>query len=200
MAIGALVLYLVFAATAFGWRSWWQWRRTGSAGFHGIGGRPGSVEWLAGVGFVVVLVAGLAAPALQAAGVLAPLPLLDAPLVRWFGVVVAVLGLVGTVAAQHAMGESWRVGVDTAERTELVRSGVFGTVRNPIFTGMLVFGAGSTAMAPNVVAVLGFLLLVTVIEVQVRRVEEPYLRDVHGEPYAAYLAEVGRFVPAVGRR
>lgn len=76
---------------------------------------------------------------------------------------------------------------------------MFGAVRNPIFTGMLVFGVGVTAMAPNIVALLGFLLLVLVIEVQVRRVEEPYLRTVHGEPYAAYLTQVGRFVPAIGR-
>jgi protein-S-isoprenylcysteine O-methyltransferase Ste14 len=199
MAVSALILSLVFAAAAFGWRTWWQWRRTGTTGFRGISGRPGSLEWLAGVGFVVVLVIEFTAPILQLAGVATPIPVLDTPAVQWLGLVLALTGIGGTLFAQHAMGESWRIGVDRAERTTLVRAGVFGMVRNPIFTGMFTFAAGITAMAPNPVAVLGFLMLVTVVELQVRVVEEPYLREVHGDAYRSYAAEVGRFVPAIGR-
>ncbi len=70
-AIGALVLYLTFVALGFGWRSWRQYRLTGSTGFHGISGRPGSPEWAAGVGFVLAMLLGLLAPALQVFGVLA---------------------------------------------------------------------------------------------------------------------------------
>ena len=72
-------------------------------------------------------------------------------------------------------------------------------VRNPIFTAMMAFGFGVTLVTPNLVALIGFVLLVTTIEVQVRAVEEPYLRAVHGDAYRAYLAGVGRFVPGVGR-
>jgi protein-S-isoprenylcysteine O-methyltransferase Ste14 len=79
--------------------------------------------------------------------------------------------------------DSWRIGVDPSETTTLVRSGVFGWVRNPIFTAMLVFGLGIALVTPNVVAILGFALLVVAIELQVRVVEEPYLSNVHGEAY-----------------
>jgi protein-S-isoprenylcysteine O-methyltransferase Ste14 len=85
-----------------------------------------------------------------------------------------------------------------SETTTLVRSGVFGWVRNPIFTAMLVFGLGIALVTPNVVAILGFALLVVTIELQVRVVEEPYLSNVHGEAYRDYRANVGRFVPGVG--
>src|SRR4029077_2765008 len=51
----ALVLFAIFAALGFGWRSWEQRRRTGSTGFRGVSGRPGSAEWFAGVGFVVAV-------------------------------------------------------------------------------------------------------------------------------------------------
>ncbi|MFI9407634.1 methyltransferase family protein [Nocardia sp. NPDC052316] len=200
MAVGALVLYVVFAAAAFGWRTWWQWRRTGSTGFHGIGGRPGSLEWLAGVAVAVAFAVGPAAPILQLTGVLDPIPLLDRNFVSWIGVFVAAVGIVGTLYAQRDMGESWRIGVDATERTTLVRSGVFGLVRNPIFTGMFAFAMGVTLMVPNPVAVVGFLLLVGAIELQVRVVEEPYLHKIHGDHYRSYMAEVGRFLPAVGRR
>ena len=62
MPIVALVLFAVFAALGFGWRSWEQRRRTGSTGFHGVSGRPGSVEWFAGVGFIVAMAMAIFAP------------------------------------------------------------------------------------------------------------------------------------------
>jgi protein-S-isoprenylcysteine O-methyltransferase Ste14 len=88
--------------------------------------------------------------------------------------------------------------VDTNERTTLVRTGVFGLVRNPIFTAIMVFGLGIALVTPNVLAIIGFVLLVGTIELQVRVVEEPYLLTVHGDNYRNYLAHVGRFVPGVG--
>jgi protein-S-isoprenylcysteine O-methyltransferase Ste14 len=199
MPVVALVLFAVFAVVGFGWRSWDQRRRTGSTGFKGISGRLGSTEWFAGVGFVAALVAAILAPVLQLIGVVSPLALLDATWIQSAGIVIAAIGIVATVYAQLDMGDSWRIGVDPAETTTLVRSGVFGWVRNPIFTAMMMFGFGIALVTPNLVAIAGFVLLVTTIEHQVRVVEEPYLLTVHGDAYRGYLANVGRFVPAVGR-
>jgi protein-S-isoprenylcysteine O-methyltransferase Ste14 len=39
------------------------------------------------------------------------------------GVALALLGTAGTFLTQLAMGESWRVGVDETEQTELVTHG-----------------------------------------------------------------------------
>ncbi len=64
IAAAALALYLIYLALAFGLRTVIQLRSTGSPGFHGIDGAIGSATWLAGVGFVVALVLGLAAPVL----------------------------------------------------------------------------------------------------------------------------------------
>lgn len=63
------MVYTVYLGLAFGLRSWLQWRRTGSTGFHGVGGRVGSTEWIAGIGFVVALLMGVAAPVLALADV-----------------------------------------------------------------------------------------------------------------------------------
>ena len=197
MAVIALVLFTIFAALGFGWRSWVQRRRTGSTGFKGISGRPGSVEWWAGFGFVVALVIGAAAPALQAAGLVEPV--LNVPWVHGLGIVIAIAGIAATVYAQLDMGDSWRIGVDPAETTALVRTGVFARVRNPIFSAMILFAFGVTLVTPNPFALAGFALLVLTIELQVRAVEEPYLREVHAAAYRSYLASVGRFVPGVGR-
>ena len=198
MPIVALVLFAVFAALGFGWRSWEQRRRTGSTGFRGVSGRPGSVEWFAGVGFVAALAVAVLAPVLQLLGVVSPVSVLDAPWTQITGMVIALIGIFATVYAQLDMGDSWRIGVYPGETTTLVRTGVFGWVRNPIFTAMIAFGFGIALVTPNLVAIAGFLLLVATIELQVRIVEEPYLTATQGDSYRDYLAHVGRFVPGIG--
>jgi protein-S-isoprenylcysteine O-methyltransferase Ste14 len=36
------------------------------------------------------------------------------------------------------------------------------------------------------------------LELHVRLIEEPYLQRIHGEEYAAYATQVGRFLPGIG--
>lgn len=194
----ALVLLAAFGVLGFGWRAWLQRRRTGSFGFHGVSGRIGSVEWIAGVGFVVAIaVAGLG-PLLQFVNVIAPLHLWAAEWTPIAGVTVATVGIGLTVWAQLAMGDSWRIGVDSEETTELVHSGIFGLVRNPIYSAMLVFEFGIALLATNLVTITGLLAVLAALELQVRHVEEPYLLAKHGAHYRYYTARVGRFVPGVG--
>lgn len=199
MTATAIALYVVFAALGFGWRSWMQYRRTGSTGFLGVSGRPGSLEWLAGAGFVVAMAAGIIAPVLQLAGALTPIHALHTPWIQAAGTVLAVVGIAATIYSQLDMGESWRIGVDSTATTALVRHGVFARVRNPIFTAMLTFAAGITLMTPNPLALTAFWVLLGTIELQVRVVEEPYLARVHGDAYRHYRSTVGRFVPGIGR-
>lgn len=195
----ALALYLIFGTLGFGWRSWRQYRATGSTGFRGTSGRPGSLEWFAGVGFIAAILAGVVAAVLQLTGTLTPVSVLSAAPVQALGITLAVAGIAATLYAQNQMGDSWRIGVDNTETTSLVHTGVFGLVRNPIFTAMIVFAAGMTLIIPNPVAIASFVLLVATIELQVRIVEEPYLDRVHGADYRSYLATTGRFAPGIGR-
>ncbi|MGV7473653.1 isoprenylcysteine carboxylmethyltransferase family protein, partial [Mycobacterium kansasii] len=84
-----------------------QYRHTGSTGFRGIHGRPGSLQWLAGVGFIAAILAGAAAPLLQLLDILTPMAVLDAPWIQTTGIVLAVAGIAATVHAQRDMGPSW---------------------------------------------------------------------------------------------
>jgi protein-S-isoprenylcysteine O-methyltransferase Ste14 len=113
--------------------------------------------------------------------------------------VLAALGVAATLAAQLAMGASWRIGVDEDERTTLVTTGPFALARNPIFTAMIITAAGLAAMVPNLVALTALALTIVAIQLQVRAVEEPYLQRVHGPDYHRYAARVGRFLPGIGR-
>jgi protein-S-isoprenylcysteine O-methyltransferase Ste14 len=197
-AVTALVLYLAGLVLAFGVRTWVQIRRTGTSGFRGISGRPWSLAWWGGVLFPVALLAGVAAPVLALAGITPPG--LTHAAIAGVGLVLAVAGLVIVLLAQATMGASWRIGVDENERTELVTRGLFSRVRNPVFTGMAAVCAGVVLMVPTLVAFIALVCLVAALQIQVRVVEEPYLRRVHGEAYLRYAASAGRFLPGLGRR
>ena len=199
MAVAALVLDVIYLLLVFVLRSWLQWRRTGSTGFHGVSGRAGSLEWWGGGLFVLAVLATGVAPVLQLAGVLGPVPLLDGTAWQVAGLVLSVCGIVGTFVAQLAMGASWRIGVDQEESTALVTGGMFARVRNPIYTAMMVAWLGLTLLTPNLSALAGLAALVAAVEIQVRAVEEPYLLRHHGAQYRRYAGQVGRFVPGLGR-
>jgi protein-S-isoprenylcysteine O-methyltransferase Ste14 len=195
----ALALCLFWFASLFVFRSLLQWRKTGSTGVKGFHGRPGSLPWLAGaaasLGLVLAPLAPLAALLAWPGGTL----LLASPALHATGAALTLAGTAGALFAQLAMGNSWRVGVDEGETTELVTAGLFAWVRNPIFSFIGLSLAGLVLLVPNTLALLAGVLTVLGIETQVRAVEEPYLRRTHGEAYARYAARVGRFVPGLGR-
>jgi protein-S-isoprenylcysteine O-methyltransferase Ste14 len=198
MAALALVLFGFSLILTFGVRIAVQLWRTGSTGVHGLAADATPLERLAGVLFVAGLAAGAVAPLLALLGVLEPIAMFDGNVGHVIGIVLGVAGVLLTFGAQLAMGDAWRVGVDPEERTELVTAGPFGLVRNPIYSAMIPTVLGLALMVPNVLAIAAFLTLVIALELQVRLVEEPYLRQVHGDAYAEYAARVGRFVPGLG--
>ena len=198
MAVLALVMYLVMFLVVFVLRTLIQMRMTGDSGLRAgvLGSAPGSVEWAAGWLLLLALVAGLAAPIAEIAGLD---PLVDIGWVRVAGAAIAAAGIALTFLAQTNMGSEWRIGIDTTERTGLVTDGAFGLVRNPIFTAMIVAATGLALMVTNPIAIAGTVGLIVAIELQVRFVEEPHLVRLHGDDYEAYTNAVGRFVPGVGR-
>jgi len=199
MAVAAFALYVLFAVLAFGWRAWVQFKQTGDCGFRGLSGPLLSVAGLASLLIVAGGVAGFLAPLTahlaEIHGVAAALP----SSVRALGLVLMTIGAVVTLVAQIEMGASWRVGVDPGERTELVTTGLFAWVRNPIYTAMLTALFGLVLAMPNALAALAFVVCLVGLELHVRRVEEPHLLRQHSERFRAYARDVGRFVPGVGR-
>ena len=57
--------------------------------------------------------------------------------VKYIGLALLFISLVWTVIAQGHMKNSWRIGIDTDTKTELVTNGLFSISRNPIFFGMI---------------------------------------------------------------
>ncbi len=197
MAIAALILCGVFIVLAGGARPILQLRQTGDAGIRQFSARPDTMQWRAhysaGIGG---LTTGVAAPTAELIG-LAPLGFLDHPVTRGLGVILTALGILATFAAQLAMGASWRIGVDTTEKTTLVTSGPFRLVRKPRPQRHATHiprpdtdGAQSHRRQ--------WLRHHAHWQPQVRLVEEPHLRQLHAPGYANYASQAGRFIPGIG--
>jgi protein-S-isoprenylcysteine O-methyltransferase Ste14 len=198
-ALLALALFVVFLVVDSLARGYVHWRATGSTGTPQRASGLKPTDFIGGAVAFAGMAATVAGTALAAVGWLDAVGLLDVIVVRVAGMVLAVIGIATVWVAQSGMGASWRATVDYSERPDLVTTGLFAVIRNPIFTFIIIATAGLALMAPNVVTLLGVIVVALGIEVHVRRVEEPYLHWAHGDAYRDYASRVGRFVPGVGR-
>lgn len=199
MPLLALWLCGVWFLSLFVFRSFLQWRRTGSTGVKGLHGSFGSTEWFAGICAGAGLLLAPLTPMATLYGWPGGALVVEHTSLHALGAALASLGILGALAAQLRMGDSWRVGVDDAERTALVTGGLFAFVRNPIFSFIGVSLLGFVLLVPSLFSAATLVLTFVGIQLQVRAVEEPYLRAQHGEAYARYASRVGRFVPALGK-
>jgi protein-S-isoprenylcysteine O-methyltransferase Ste14 len=193
-ALGLLVLYL---ALAFGVRIALQLRRTGSTGIAVLSGPP--IEALSGGLLLGAIALGGSNPVLALIDAVEPLDGLDGTAAHTAGLTLCVLGIAGTFLSQLQMGPSWRIGIGETERTDLVTRGLFARVRNPIYTSMVIAWTGFALLVPTWLGIGAVPLVVAALELQVRFVEEPHLLRSHGDAYRAYAAQVGRFLPGLGR-
>jgi protein-S-isoprenylcysteine O-methyltransferase Ste14 len=146
-------------------------------------------------GFMVAAAALLAVYAVAGP---AALGVVDAPAAASAaGWTLIALGFVMLVTAQAQMGASWRIGIDERP-TDLVTHGLYGLVRNPIYSAMDLLLVGVVLVAPSLLAVAGALGVIVALALQTR-LEERHLVALHGSRYQSYAARVGRFLPGVGR-
>jgi protein-S-isoprenylcysteine O-methyltransferase Ste14 len=195
----ALAIYLAFFAVAFGWRMWLQYRRTGDTGFRGFSSGTGLIDILGSLSLMLAATLPAAAAIAARFNLAAPFDGVNTVAANRAGLALASLGFIIVIVAQLQMRDSWRVGVDGRETTALVTTGLFEMMRNPIYTGSFLAIAGVFLMVPNLLSAVALALSVPGLEIQVRRVEEPYLLRVHGDRYRGYARHVGRFIPWVGR-
>lgn len=181
---------------AFFWRSFVVWKRTGvnplvfkgTDSAHDYIGRVFKLLFAA-VAFVVAVYCA-SEPYYQ---YLTPITWLERGWVQVTGAALLLVSLAWTVTAQAQMGESWRIGIDEERRIPLVRSGVFGLSRNPIFLGMMLTLLGLFLVLPNAVTLLVLGLGVVLIQIQVR-LEEEFLSGAHGDEYVQYRRDVRRWL------
>lgn len=113
------------------------------------------------------------------------------------GVALTAVGAVFTIVARLYLGQNWSATATIKQDHELIRTGPYGLVRHPIYTGSLIAAIG-TAIAFGELRDLLALPVVAVGFWLKARSEERLLMSNFGDRYAAYRREVrGAIVPYV---
>ncbi len=122
-----------------------------------------------------------------------PVWYLEKPILQLIGWVLLHASLIWIFIAQMQMADSWRIGIDKQNETQLITKGLFSVSRNPIFLGIIIADLGLFLVTPNALTLLILALVFTSIETQVR-LEEKYLSQSHGESYMKYRNQVRRWI------
>jgi protein-S-isoprenylcysteine O-methyltransferase Ste14 len=124
---------------------------------------------------------------------LLPIWYLEKTILQIIGMILLFVALVWIAIAQYQMSNSWRIGIDEKNKTELVTKGIFSMSRNPIFLGMLTTLFGLFLMIPNAISFMVLISGFIVVQIQVR-LEETFLFESHGENYNSYRSNTKRWI------
>jgi len=104
-----------------------------------------------------------------------------------------ILSLIVVWIAQSQMANSWRIGIDDKNKTNLVTKGAFSISRNPIFLGIMIANIGLFLVIPNAFTLLIISLSTISINTQIR-LEEEFLEREFGKDYLEYVKKVRRWI------
>jgi protein-S-isoprenylcysteine O-methyltransferase Ste14 len=111
---------------------------------------------------------------------------------KYIGWTLLVISLILVWVVQSQMANSWRIGIDENNKTELVTNGLFSVSRNPVFLGVMIANIGLLLVMPNAFTLLIVSLSTVSINTQIR-LEEEFLKGSHGQAYEEYLGKVRRW-------
>lgn len=121
-------------------------------------------------------------------------PVFNAGFVRWLAVALAIAAFAATRMCWKRMGRNWRMGIDPTEQTQLIVTGAFAYVRNPIYALSNILMLCTMIVLSTPLMLFAGVLHILLLQWESRR-EETHLLQTHGEQYRRYRSAVGRFVP-----
>ena len=122
-----------------------------------------------------------------------PIQQLETLTIKYVGFGLLAFAFIWTIIAQGHMKNSWRIGIDTETKTELITQGLFGHSRNPIFFEMIVSLVGLFLTTQNSFTGLFMILGYILIQIQIR-LEEEFLKNQHGQNYFTFKQKVRRLI------
>ncbi len=114
--------------------------------------------------------------------------------IRMVGILLGMMGDIIFIISVLTMKESWRAGVSYEEKTDLITDGIYQISRNPAFLGSDLVYTGMCFMFFNPVLVVISLLAIIMFHLQIKYVEEPFLKQEFKEQYLQYYQQVNRYI------
>ncbi len=194
--MGLFIFLLAYFFIVFFLRSFLLWKKTGvnpltfnkGDDAHGYNGKV--FGFISIVELVVVSIHAFV-PAWHE--ILLPFWYLDGYFLFEIGWILLLLSLIVVWVAQSQMRDSWRIGIDEENKTDLITTGLFAISRNPIFLGIMIANVGLFLALPNAFTLLIVSLSTISINTQIR-LEEEFLSKEFGAEYTAYQKKVNRWI------
>jgi protein-S-isoprenylcysteine O-methyltransferase Ste14 len=118
---------------------------------------------------------------------------------RWLadlGVAVVFVGVGFAIWARHHIGRYWSARVSIVTEHKLIRTGPYGRVRHPIYTGILMALAGTALVLGEYRGLVGFGIAFFGFVTKARK-EEAYLAARFGREFAEHRRRTGFLLPRV---
>lgn len=111
---------------------------------------------------------------------------------RYTGIVIALLGVIIFIIAMATMRNSWRAGVDSSQKTKLIKHGIYKFSRNPAFLGFDLFYIGITIAFFNPLQLVFLCFCIIILHLQIME-EEKFLPSIFSVEYTNYKKSTGRY-------
>lgn len=115
-------------------------------------------------------------------------------IIRIMGIFLGIIGDIVFIASVLTMKDSWRVGVSYEEKTDLITDGIYQISRNPAFLGFNLVYLGMCLMFFNTILLIISLLAMIMFHLQIKYVEESFLKQEFKEQYLQYYQQVNRYI------
>ena len=122
-----------------------------------------------------------------------PLNFLYNDIVIIIGMIIILVGFIFEIFGIIALGINFRVELPTDD-TELITSGIYRIMRNPIVFGIFLLLIGSFLLIPTIIVLLICIFNIITFNSKVID-EEKFLLRRFGKTYENYLNRVGRYLP-----
>lgn len=113
------------------------------------------------------------------------------------GVFLLAPGLIILLVSIRTLGRSLKANPVPAEQSELVTSGIYSSIRHPIYTGLLLATLATVVQSLSGLKLIIWLALVILLVLKSKFEEQ--LLERRYEAYAEYKKQTGRFLPRIGK-
>lgn len=190
-----VIFYIVYFILVFVLRSYLLWKKTGvrpltfskEDNAHGYNGKVFAI-----ISLLELTIISLYALFPKLYKFLLPFWYLENEALVYIGWVLLIYSLILVCFAQYNMRDSWRIGIDKENKTDLVTDGLFSISRNPVFLGIMIANIGLFLVIPNAFMLVILALSAVSINTQIR-LEEEFLSKEYGQQYIQYKSKVNRW-------
>ncbi|MHA1983005.1 MAG: isoprenylcysteine carboxylmethyltransferase family protein [Candidatus Hodarchaeales archaeon] len=116
------------------------------------------------------------------------------PLLRWLGVIIALLATVLLWWIHHTLGQQYSARLEIQEEHQLIKVGPYHRVRHPMYTTFNLFSLSVSIISANLLIIF-FAVFIAIPFYWISKTEEEMLIEQFKDDYLQYMKITGRFIP-----